>query len=98
MVQHIVLFKWKPATTAQQQSEARAGLEKLAGAVSGITAFSAGKQCSPEGLGKGFEFGFVMTFKDALLRNGYLAHPDHKKLVAFLLTIVEDAVVLDYEY
>jgi hypothetical protein len=98
MLQHMVMFKWKAGTTAQQLSQARAGLEKLAATVPGITSFSAGNQCSPEGLGKGFEFGFVMSFKDAASRDGYIVHPEHKKLVEFLLTIVEDVHVLDYEY
>lgn len=98
MIQHVVLFKWKPAATQQQQDQAKAGLARLTQVIPGITAYSCGNQCSPENLGKGFQFGFVMTFKDAAARDAYLPHPEHKKLVEFLLTILDDAMVLDYEF
>lgn len=98
MVQHVVLFKWKPESTPQQHEQAKAGLARLPQVIPGITAYSAGNQCSPENLGKGFQFGFVMTFKDAAARDVYLVHAEHKKLVEFLLTILADALVLDYEF
>ncbi len=98
MVQHVVLFKWKPSTTPQQIAQAKNGLTQLPKLIPGITAYSAGDQCSPENLGKGFQFGFVMTFTDAAARDVYLVHPEHKKLVEFLLTVLDDALVLDYAF
>ena len=68
MVQHIVLLKWKPSVSAQQQAHIAEELLALPKRIPGITGYSAGAQCSAENLGKGFHFGFVMTFKDIQAR------------------------------
>ena len=98
MIQHMVMFKWKPNASVELQSEARSALDNLAQIAKGLVNYSAGTQSSPEGLGKGFEFGFVMTFKDAAARDAYLIHPEHKKLVAMLQPLLEDVMVLDYQF
>ncbi len=98
MIQHVVLFKWKPEVTAQQQANALEKLSALPEKIPGIANLSSGKQCSIEGLDKGFQYGFVMTFRTVGARNDYLPHPEHQKVVEVLKPLLADIVVLDYEF
>lgn len=98
MIQHIVLAKWKPSADENKKTYAKQRLNELPKLIPGIVSYSAGDQCSPEGLGKGLQFGFVMTFRDAAARDAYLPHPEHKKVVEDLLPLVDDVLVYDYEF
>ena len=98
MIQHIVLLKLKPETTSQQKTALLEGLCALKQKIPGIETVSGGDNSSPEGKGKGYNWGFVMTFADAAARDAYLPHPDHKALGQNLLRPhVDDLLVLDYE-
>src|SRR5687768_11782272 len=92
---HLVLLKFKPAGAGQVDRlfAALDGLRKIPGMLS----FKAGRNNSPEGLSQGFTHGFVMTFKDAAARDVYLAHPDHEKVKAEFLPLVENVLVFDFE-
>ena len=100
MIQHIVLLKLKPETTAEQKAALLEGLGALKreNKIPGIEEVTGGANNSPEGKAHGFDWGFVMTFTDAAARDAYLPHPDHKALGQTLLRpIVDDVLVLDYE-
>jgi len=100
MIQHIVLLKLKADTTTAQKDALLAGLIALKqeGKIPGIETVSGGDNNSPEGKAHGFDWGFVMTFKDAAARDAYLPHPEHKALGQSLLRpIVDDVLVFDYE-
>ena len=43
----------------------------------GIIALKEGPSVSPEGLERGHDYGFVVTFDDAAARDAYLPHPEH---------------------
>jgi len=96
MIQHIVLAKWKKSATEAQKKQADELLAGLRSKIPGITGYSAGAQCSNEGMSKGYEYGFVMSFTDAAARDAYLPHPEHKKVVEVLLPLVDDVLVFDY--
>lgn len=97
MIQHIVLLKLKPDTTDAQKEALAEGLEALCRKIPGIGSVSAGDDCSPEGKQHGFNWGFVMAFKDEASRDAYLPHPDHTALATTLLRpIVDDVLVLDF--
>jgi hypothetical protein len=98
MIHHLVLFKWKPGTTAQQEAEIGRQLLGLKGKVPGLVSASYGRQNSPEGLGKGFDVGLAVVFSDARARDAYLPHPAHQAAVAVLKPQLEDVIVLDYEF
>ena len=98
MIQHLVLFKWKPTTTTADQAAACAALSALRDAIPGIVALTVGAQNSPEGKGKGFHTGLTVTFLDAAARDAYLPHPAHQQAVAGFRGHIEDAIVLDYAY
>ena len=56
---------------------------------------------SPEGLGKGFNDGFIMDLADAAARDGYLVDPAHQaagtRLVAALEGGTDGLIVFDLE-
>jgi hypothetical protein len=101
MIRHVVLFKARKDATPAEIDAVYAALRDLKRTVPGITAFSIGRNVSPEGLGRGYDHGFVVDFTDAAARDGYLPHPEHQKAAAALVAIceggVEGIVVSDHE-
>ena len=96
-VQHVALFRFKPAATVQMVQRATDELLRLSKVIPGIMNFSIGTNNSPEGLADGLTHGFVMTFQDAAARDAYLPHPEHEKFKAFVLPHIERVVVFDYD-
>ena len=95
-VQHIVLVKFK----AGQDSRAAAlftALGALKQKLPGRLGYRHGANVSPEGLNQGFTHGFVMTFADAAARDQYLIHPEHEKVKAEFLPILDNVIVFDFE-
>ena len=89
MVDHVVLFRFRPDLTADDLQSLFAELRGLANAVEGIVGFRGGAYRSPEGLGQGFTHGFVMAFADEAARDAYLPHPAHQRVVARLLPLLD---------
>lgn len=99
MIDHIVLFRWKPGTSEGAQDAAAQALAALAGLVPGIVRYVAGPQSSPEGKGHDFDWGFVMTFTDAAARDAYLPHPAHQRVVSMILApLIADVLVFDFAH
>ena len=69
----------------------------LKSVIPGITGYEFGPYKSPEGLNKGFTHGFVMTFDKPESRDVYLPHPEHEKVKAEALQIIEDVIAFDFE-
>ena len=65
--------------------------------VPGIEDYVAGVNNNSEGMNQGYTHGFVMTFTDASARDVYIPHPEHERVKAFVLPLVEQAVVFDFE-
>jgi hypothetical protein len=97
-VRHIVVFKYKPAATAEQIRQVTEAFRDLRKKIPGITAFEDGVNNSPEGKNLGFTHVYMLTFEDAAARDAYLPHPDHAKFGQLLgqLGIVADVFVVDY--
>jgi hypothetical protein len=97
-VRHIVIFKYKAGTTAEQIAEVTAAFRGLEKKVPGIIAFEDGVNNSPEKKNLGFTHVYLLTFKDVAARDAYLPHPDHNQFGQLLgkLKVVEDAFVVDY--
>ncbi len=96
-VHHIVLFKFKEATTSQEIHAIVKEFAKLPAEVPGVTGYQWGTNNSPEGLTKGFTHAFVVTFKDAAALKAYVPHAAHQKFVGFALPKVEKVFVSDFE-
>lgn len=101
MIRHCVLFKFRNDVSAYERGEIYAGLSALVGQIDGLLSARFGPNVSPEGLGQGFNDGFIMDFTDAAARDRYLPHPAHKaagsKLVAALQGGRDGLIVFDIE-
>jgi hypothetical protein len=96
-VKHIVLFKFKEGTTAEQIDTAQSALMDLSEDVPGIEDYVSGANNSSEGLSQGYTHGFVMSFESADARDAYLVHPEHTRVKAQLMPWIEALVVFDFE-
>jgi hypothetical protein len=100
MVHHLVLFRFRADLPADAVAAMFTQLRSLQERIDGITGFSGGADASREGLTKGFTHGFCMTFRDEAARDAYLPHPEHQRVVAQLLPMLEGGIdgVLTFDY
>lgn len=81
LVHHVVLFRLRDDATDADRDEVERRFRALAdsphpdGSGPYIRSLHAGRQSSPEGVGRGFELGFVLTFSSEGDRNLYLGEP-----------------------
>jgi hypothetical protein len=97
MILHAVFFKMKRDAETQAIDELNAAIAGLQDVIPGITSYHWGPSCSPEGLEKGFDAGFVMTFVNAAARNAYLPRPEHLAVQPMVLALVDDVFVYDFD-
>jgi len=95
-LRHVVLFKFKEGTTAEDLKAIEASFASLPAKIPEITDFEWGTNNSPEGLDKGFTHCFFLTFKSEKDRDVYLPHPDHKLFGELVGPHLEDVLVVDY--
>ena len=95
-LRHVVLFKFKEGTTAEERKGVEAAFAALPAKIPEIVAFEWGTNNSPEGLDKGFTHCFFLTFKSEADRDAYLPHPDHKTFGEIAGPHIEDVLVVDY--
>jgi hypothetical protein len=93
---HVVLFKFKPAATAEQIKEVEKAFAELPKKIDAIQDFEWGPSESVEGLNDGFTHCFFVTFKDKAGLEAYLPHEAHKAFGSMLKPILEKALVFDY--
>ncbi len=96
LLRHIVLFSYKEGVGAAEKAELVRRFSGLPALIPAVHAFECGRNNSPEGLARGFEEGFLVTFLNEADRDIYLPHPAHKEFVAFIAPYVRDALVFDY--
>lgn len=96
ILRHVVLFKFKDDTTAEQIKTIEDAFRALPGKIPTIQDFEWGTNVSPENLSQGFTHCFFVTFRDAAGRDAYLPHPAHKEFGAVLGPYMEKVLVLDY--
>ncbi len=96
LLRHIVLFKFKEGTTAEELATIENTFTVLPSKIPQIVDFEWGTNNSPEGLDKGFTHSFFVSFKSEEDRAIYLPHPDHKAFVAIASPHIDDVLVLDY--
>jgi hypothetical protein len=96
-VKHIALIKFKSGTSEEQIDKVFADLMDLSETIPGIEDYVSGPNNSPEGLNQGYTHGFVMTFENAAARDAYVPHPDHQRVQAGVMPLVENVVIFDFE-
>jgi Stress responsive A/B Barrel Domain len=89
MIRHVVLVQFK---TDADVAGIFDSLKSLQEKIPGIIAISAGPNRSPEGLNRGHTHGFTVDFSDALARDAYLPHPEHKKVGAMIVAAAEGGI------
>jgi Stress responsive A/B Barrel Domain len=98
MIRHCVFLKLRDVGDAPQIFTA---LKNLQSQIPGITDIRSGKDCSPEGLQRGYTHGFTVDFVDGAARDAYLPHPAHQKVGAMIVAATEGGVdgivVLDWD-
>lgn len=95
-LRHVVLFKFKEGTTANQLEVIESAFVDLKHKIPEIESLEWGLNNSPEDLAKGFTHCFFLTFATEAARDVYLPHPDHKAFGALLDPYLEDVLVIDY--
>lgn len=94
---HVVLFKFKPETTAEQIANVEAQFRKLPSQIDTITSFEWGTSQTIEvDLAQGYTHCFLVTFKDKAGLETYLPHPAHQAFVGLVKPLLEEVHVLDY--
>ena len=96
VLRHVVLFAFKPDTSAADLARVENAFAALPGQIPEIVDFEWGTDVSVEGKANGFTHCFFVTFRDAAGRNTYLPHPAHKAFGQVLRGHVEKVLVLDY--
>jgi hypothetical protein len=89
MIHHVVLLRIKPRTSKAVLDKTFAAIGAMKKHVKGLKSFEWGPYSSTEGLNKGFNYGFVMTFTTAKERDNYLVHPEHEKVKAAVLKLLD---------
>ncbi|MFT4738214.1 MAG: hypothetical protein ACI8QD_002375 [Cyclobacteriaceae bacterium] len=95
-LRHVVLFKFKEASTPAEIQKVEAAFVALPAQIKEIKDFEWGLNNSPEDLNKGFTHCFFVTFDSEKERATYLPHPAHMGFVEVLSPHLEDVLVLDY--
>jgi hypothetical protein len=96
MLRHVVLFKFKDATSAADIKKVEDAFRALPTKIKEIKSFEWGTNNSPEGLAQGFTHCFFLSFASEEDRAVYLPHPDHKAFGAVLGPHLDKVLVVDY--
>jgi hypothetical protein len=96
-VTHIVLHKFKEGTAEEQINKFFEEVLDLSESVPGIDDYVSGVNCSAEGGSQGLTHGFIMTFADAAARDAYVIDPEHVRLKAAALPLVDNILIFDFE-
>ncbi|STX28983.1 Stress responsive A/B barrel domain protein [Legionella beliardensis] len=102
MIKHIVFLQFKSTFSEVEIAEAINQFGHLKQFIPLMKSFSGGRNCSPEGLSKGFTHAFVMEFATIESRDAYLDHPEHKRIaqeivMPMLVNGLDSAIVIDYQ-
>ncbi len=96
MVEHLVLFKVKPGTGAEAIQAMQDALLGLRDAIPGILEITVGANFSERS--QGFTHGLLVRFQDRAALDTYIPHPAHEETRnTYILPIVDDVLVVDYE-
>lgn len=96
MIEHIVLFRWKPEATAEQIAASMDGLRALKGSIPGIVALACGADFS--GRAQGYAHALMIRFTDRAALDAYGPHPAHQTLVETqIMPIAAGVLEFDFE-
>ena len=94
MLTHIVCWKYKTETTADERAEHIAKLKNLPNVIKNILSFNVGADVLH--LERSFDTGLVATYTDRKALENYNVHPEHQKVAAMGKQIAERVVSVDF--
>lgn len=96
LLRHVVLFKFKDTTTAQQVRQIEEAFCALPKKIDAIYDLEWGTDVSVEGKSEGFTHCFFVSFLSEEDRAEYLPHPDHKAFGSIVGPQLDKVLVVDY--
>ena len=97
MLEHVVLFKFKPSTSKEEIAKIAEDMKALKGQVEGLVDLSIGDNFSTRN--KGFDAGLVVRFTDEKALNAYQEHPEHVRILTEQLKPnLDDVIAVDYHF
>ncbi|WP_237152465.1 Dabb family protein [Oryzibacter oryziterrae] len=101
MILHCVFLRFPAGFPEASKQALYDEVARLQAVVPGMIGVRSGANMSPEGLARGFEDGFIVTFKERMSRDAYLVHPQHvvvgDKIVAATEGGLDGVFVYDLE-
>lgn len=94
MLTHVVLFRFKPETTAEQAAQLEAGLRALPGVINDIREFRVGRDVVRSE--RSFDLALVSAFDDLAAMQRYQVHPAHQEVVALVKALCAGVVAADF--
>lgn len=95
MITHIVCWKYKLETTAEQRADHIERLRALHDVIPDIVSFSVGSDVLH--LDRSFDTGLAAVYPDMAALDAYTVHPEHQKVAALGKEIAEKVVSVDFE-
>lgn len=94
MLTHVVLFRFKPETTAAQTAQLEAGLKGLPAVIDDIREFRVGRDVVRSE--RSYDLALVSAFDDLAAMQRYQVHPAHQEVVALVKTLCAGVVAVDF--
>ena len=95
MIRHIVFFKFKPETSAEDRKDLLQRVKELPLQVPGIVAPEVGEDFM--GSPRSYHAALIFSFADRAALNHYATHPDHLPVVERARQICESIAAVDFE-
>lgn len=99
MIKHIVAFRLKKELSADEKTDAmnkmKARLEALPPMIAELETAEVGLNFNPTDAA--FDVVLTTTHNSVDDLGSYAAHPDHQEVVKYILSVISDRVVVDYE-
>ena len=89
MIRHCVLCRFRADVDTAARQDIHERLVVLCDSLPNVLSIGFGSNVSPEGLGQGFEDGFVIDFVDEAARDAYLVDEVHREIGADLVALLE---------
>lgn len=95
MIRHLVLFKFKPDTQADQIADLAGRLGALPGVIPEIKGYEFGRNILPSD--RSYDFALYSTFEDPDGLQRYQTHASHLAALELIKSICADIRAVDYE-
>ena len=95
MLTHVVLFKFKPETSAAQAARLEAGLKGLPAVIAEIREFRVGRDVVRSE--RSYDLALVSAFDDLAAMQRYQVHPAHQEVVTLVKAFCAGVVAVDFD-